>query len=133
MLFPHTKLLWLPMCSCQFVHLYIKTQIILSPISLLLSFFLCTLFSSMTEHISFICITITGGISSSTRKLITVSSAFLCHHIIYNTKFAPSIQKAIYHKVNSLAYGRNYIVYNAIIQTYCQRELSMAQNQKVKG
>lgn len=84
-------------------------------------------------HISFIHITITGGIFSSTCKLITVSSAFLCHHIIYNTKFASTIPKAIHHEVDSLAYGRNCIAHNTIIHSYCQRELSMAQNQKVKG
>lgn len=44
--FSHTELLRLPMYSCQFVRLYIKPQITLSPLSLLLCLFLCTFFNN---------------------------------------------------------------------------------------
>lgn len=54
----------------------------------------------MTRHISFICVTIAGGMSPRMWKLIIVSSASLCYYIVYNTKFASTIQKPVQHKVD---------------------------------
>lgn len=119
--FFRAELLWL-IYSCQFVQLYIKPQIILSPISLLLCLFLWHLLSSMTGHISFIHMTIAGGIFPSTWKLITASSAFLYYHIVHNTKFVSTTQKPIYHKVDSLAYGGNCVAHNDILYRHIVRE-----------
>lgn len=47
-------------------------------------------------------------------KLIIVSSASLCYHIVYNTKFASTIQKPVQHKVDPLACGRNCVTHNDI-------------------